>query len=141
MFTFYWEIKFSIGQSGKIFSVKTGFEELKKSKQILSNIWDWKFQLRHISDVLIYTCATEDIFKILGRFFLFGSLWFLLVLCFVSAILYCQAQDKMHKEKTLFTKVSLLLTNYVRSSWACTIEACRGLHLKCWVQHPIMCIF
>ena len=33
MFTFFWENKFLIGQSTNIFSVKTGFEELKKSKQ------------------------------------------------------------------------------------------------------------
>ena len=30
MFTFCWENKFLIGQSTKKFSVKTGFEELKK---------------------------------------------------------------------------------------------------------------
>ena len=33
MFTFCCENKFLIGQSTNIFSVKTGFEELKKSKQ------------------------------------------------------------------------------------------------------------
>ena len=35
MFTFCWENKFLIGQSTKIFSLKTGIEELKKSKQNL----------------------------------------------------------------------------------------------------------
>ena len=36
MFTFSWENKILIGQSTKIFSVKTGFEELK---QKVNNIW------------------------------------------------------------------------------------------------------
>ena len=35
MFTFYWKNEFFIGQSTKRISVKTGFEELKKSKKIL----------------------------------------------------------------------------------------------------------
>ena len=47
MFTFCWENRFLIGQSTKKFSVKTGFEELKKKvnkiwlKQIFGDPWNF----------------------------------------------------------------------------------------------------
>ena len=42
MFTFYWENKLLIGQPTKFFSVKTGFEELKKKVDKLDG---WYFGL------------------------------------------------------------------------------------------------
>jgi hypothetical protein len=54
MFTFSRENKFLIGQSTNIFTVKTGFEQLKKSKQNLAKkifgdhqIFWWFGSLKH----------------------------------------------------------------------------------------------
>ena len=54
LFTFYWESKFLIGQKRKKFSVKTGFEELKKKvNKYNMNIRDFeipKFETTQLID-------------------------------------------------------------------------------------------
>ena len=88
MFTFCLENRFPIGQSTKILSVKTGFEELKKSKQTRQLIF-WCFGSYLLKTKRQNMRWTGHICYFCNECIVFRSLWILStsILCFYTKLL------------------------------------------------------